>query len=347
MANRSRSPKTNASNSNKDEVPPVLTFDTMWDQMEPKLDDFKTSIKQVVGVLVNQEVARIEAKIDNNQKSNDSKFESLETKFDTKFDAMQTNFDSKLSKIEKAISDGFGPHPLASSVAGSSGVSGGAGVAPTYASVSSNGASVAPPFVADDVTTPTFNRKPDPTKLFCNVHDKTQVSKTKFREAVVPLVLDAGLKEGDVSIVGDILDFRFELLFSGDTRTASVKALQFYQSLQLGRGKWKVQEVPDDTGHKHQFYVAPDKNPAQMRKEVLTKRVQTILSSLSPDKQFFSKKSLGSVYCDRRVVVTVQITGEETARLLWCHAKRIELGIDQGAAEEQFAQYVVAGGSGS
>jgi hypothetical protein len=342
MANRSRSPKTNASNSNKVDEP-VLSFDTMWNQMEPKLDDFKTSIKQVVGVLVNQEVARIEAKIDSNQKSNDTKFESLETKFDT----MQSTFDSKLSKIEKAISDGFNPLPMASSVAGSSGDRGGASGAPTYASVSSNGAGVAPPFMVDDVTTPTFHRKPDPTKLYCNVHDKTQVSKSKFHEAVVPLVLDAGLKETDVSIVGDALDFRFELLFSGDTRTASVKTKQFYESLQLGRGKWKVQEVPDDTGHKHQFYVAPDKNPAQMRKEVLTKRIQTILASMSPNKQFFSKKSIGSVYCDRRVVVTVQITGEESARLCWCHAKRIELGIDQASAEEQFAQYIVAGGSGS
>ena len=38
-----------------------------------------------------------------------------------------------------------------------------------------------PPWV-DDATTPHFNRAPDATKLFCNIHDKVQVAKLKFRE---------------------------------------------------------------------------------------------------------------------------------------------------------------------
>ena len=147
--------------------------------------------------------------------------------------------------------------------------------------------------------------------------------------------------------MGDELDSRFELQFTGDLRSASCKAFQFYQSLQLGRGKWKLQEVQDNTGNKFQFYIAPDKNPAQMRKEVLTKRLLSILGPLAIDKQFFAKKSLGAIYCDRRVVVSVQITGEETARLLWCHAKRIELKVDQATVEEEFAHNTVAGGASS
>ena len=81
-----------------------------------------------------------------------------------------------------------------------------------------------------------------------------------------------------------------------------------------------------------------------MRKEVLTKRLLSILGPLAIDKQFFAKKSLGAIYCDRRVVATVQITGEETARIMWCHAKRIELKIEQSTVEDEFAQYTVAGG---
>ena len=62
------------------------------------------------------------------------------------------------------------------------------------------------------------------------------------------------------------------------------------------------------------------------------------------DKQFFANKFLGAIYDDRRVVATVQITGEETAHIMWCHAKRIELKIEQATVEDEFAHYTVAGG---
>ena len=143
------------------------------------------------------------------------------------------------------------------------------------------------------------------------------------------------------------LDFRFELQFSRDTRIASAKAQQFHQSLQLGRGKRKPQEVEDDLAVSHKFYVNTDKNPAQMRKEVLAKRLQSILSPICIDREFLVKKSSGSIYTDRRVLVSVQVTGEESARLNWCHPKRIECKIDQAAVEEAFGHYIVSGGQGS
>ena len=148
-----------------------------------------------------------------------------------------------------------------------------------------------PPWV-DDATTPHFNRAPDSTKLFCNIHDKVQVSKYKFRESLLILVHEAGLKEEDFTLVGDPLDLRFEMQFAGDNRTASVPAKQFHGSLQLGRGKWKPQNVEDSVGTSHKFYVNPDKNPAQMRREVLAKRVQSIISPLCIDKELFVKKPL-------------------------------------------------------
>ena len=132
--------------------------------------------------------------------------------------------------------------------------------------------------------------------------------------------------------------------FAGDTRIASVRAKQFHTSLQLGRGKWKPQDVEDSAGTIHNFYINPDKNPAQMRREVLAKRLQSIIAPLCIDKELFVKKSSGSIYCDRRVVVSVILTGEESARLEWCHPKRIELKVDQAVVEEAFGHYVLSGG---
>ena len=132
--------------------------------------------------------------------------------------------------------------------------------------------------------------------------------------------------------------------FSGDSRTASAKAQQFHSSLMLGRGRYKPQLVECAEHKEHKLYVNPDKNPAQTRKEVLAKRLHAIISPMRDDKEFFVKKSSASVYCDRRCVATVVLTGEESARLDWCHPKRIELKLVQEDVEAAFSHYVVAGG---
>ena len=84
-----------------------------------------------------------------------------------------------------------------------------------------------------------------------------------------------------------------------------------------------------------------------MRKDILCKHLKGILEGLAISHTFFVKKATGSIYADKRVVVSVVITGPESARLDWCHAKRIDLGIDQAAAELAFSSHVVSGGQGS
>ena len=107
----------------------------------------------------------------------------------------------------------------------------------------------------------------------------------------------------------------------------------------------------DDQDKSIKFYVAPDKNPCQIRREILSKNLCTILSGKAVDKEFSLKKATGSIYegkgRDRRVVCSVVITGPESARLDWCHPKRIELGIDQGPVEQEFSGFVLGGGPGS
>ena len=100
-------------------------------------------------------------------------------------------------------------------------------------------------------------------------------------------------------------------------------------------------------GTEHKFYVNPDKNPAQTCKEVLANRLPTIISPMCPEKEFFVEKSSGTLYNDRRAVVSVVLTGEESARLEWCHPKRIDCKIVQEDVEAAFSHYVVAGGQSS
>ena len=123
--------------------------------------------------------------------------------------------------------------------------------------------------VGRDVTTPNFNRKLDPTKLFCNLHERAKVSKSLFQKAISVLANEAAISDTEYCISGDPLDNRFEIQFAGDVRVASVCALQFYESLYLGRGQRKEQVVADDQGKNIKFYIAPDKNPCQIRREIL------------------------------------------------------------------------------
>ena len=82
--------------------------------------------------------------------------------------------------------------PVAPSASGSMPSSAGGNVVPSFSvkdatshfDARPTGGMVAPtPPWVDDVTTRHFNRAPDSTKLFCNIHDKVQVSKSQFRES--------------------------------------------------------------------------------------------------------------------------------------------------------------------
>ena len=188
----------------------------------------------------------------------------------------------------------------------------------------------------NDVTTPSFWRKPDPTILYCNVHAGVQVSRESFYKSVVKLATEINLDEQDYQLTGDELDDRFELKFLEPS--AAAKCLQFHQSLNLGRGKRKTTEVPDPAGgSSHTFYVNPDKNGAQVKKEVMAKHLRDIITPLLPEgKQVFLRRTTGSIMVDRRVLVNVVVRDENTVALAWFHSKRIELKLDEASVHQQF-----------
>ena len=130
---------------------------------------------------------------------------------------MEKTVDDNFSDLEKNLLKAIAASNAPSAPPGSMpGSSGGTGVATPSVAVKDatarfearpgGNASPTPPWV-EDVTTPLFNRPPNPTKLFCNI----QIAKSKFRETVVVLVLEAGLKETDFVLIGDALEFCFEL----------------------------------------------------------------------------------------------------------------------------------------
>ena len=93
-----------------------------------------------------------------------------------------------------------------------------------------------------------------------------------------------------------------------------------------------------------QFYVSPDKNPAQIRREILAKEFQKALGQLTP-KEIWCKRATGTLLVDRRRLVTNHIVDESSARLDWNDYKLIECGFDRARVELLFKQICDGGSS--
>ena len=103
---------------------------------------------------------------------------------------------------------------------------------------------------------------------------------------------------------------------------------------------------PDPSGSVHRYYIVPDKNPAQVRKEVLAKQLQKGIVGLQGwAKPIFVRKSSGTLLVDRRPLVSVNVIDEHRATLVWSHANRISQGLDQGDIEKIFRELVDGGSS--
>ena len=206
----------------------------------------------------------------------------------------------------------------------------------------STAAAASQPLVGDVTTTP-FWRQPDPTILLINVHGMVKVNVRTIYKSIVELASAANIPEDAYTFNGNALDNLFDIKFTRPT--AARQCLQFYQSLQMGRGRWKTQECADPNGVVHKFYIAPDKNSAQIRKEVLSKKLKDGIENLEGwSKQVFVRKATGTILVDRKPLVSVTIVDENRASLSWMHAQRILLGLDQAAIEAMF-QSIVEGGS--
>ena len=199
--------------------------------------------------------------------------------------------------------------------------------------------------VASPFTNPNFNRVPDPTKIFVNIGDKHQVPIAAFVKAFSALAEEANIGADQYQIVGDQLDQRFEVQFTADTDSATRCCASFLSSLSLGGGKYKEQYVVvDDAGTQYQFYCNPDKNLAQVRKEILTRNLKELLEphAKSLGKIIAMRKTTGSVLIDRRVVGSIFLLNEKNARIQWYTPVVLSLNIDMPSIDEAFS--AVAGG---
>ena len=307
--------------------------------MDDKLDASKSDVKQVVNTLVGKQVERLE-KIDHNQQTTNTNIKNLEKQMDGKFATMESN-------LLKAIQDCKDATPAPPAPSGSPGPSGAGGSSSRYDSRPGVAMALSPPFI-NDVTTPQFNRAPDATKLYCNIHDRVQVARNQILQTKCWCWLPKP-------------DSMYMILFFGTMHWNSALRCSFQETHVLLRSKpsnfmsflsW------EEASGNHNLWNVPQEKKTSLT--LIQTRIQAkpakkfwqnvskpFLSPMRSGKDFFIKKSSGTLYNDRRAVVSVVLTGEESARLEWCHPKCIGFKIVQEDVEAAFSHYVVAGGQSS
>ena len=188
-----------------------------------------------------------------------------------------------------------------------------------------------------------FMRAIDPTILYINIDKGTDVTLENLKKSFTELALEANLVESNFKVLGSDLASKFQVKFLGDFNTAKSRATQFTLSLRLGPGEYKKQETITPNGVSVSFFVNPDKNAAQVRTEVLAKKLRDHLGEICPGKSFFLRRSDGTVFEDRRALVQVQVISNSNTRLGWKHLQRTRLGIDQEQVEEKFKKIISDG----
>ena len=92
-------------------------------------------------------------------------------------------------------------------------------------------------------------------------------------------------------------------------------------------------------------YVSPDENPAQVRKEVLSKKLQTFIGTLLQE-EVWCKQETGTFLVNKRKVVSVVIVDEHSSRLDWFVPTAAALKLDMAAIELHFKSEVCSFGGG-
>ena len=120
------------------------------------------------------------------------------------------------------------------------------------------------------------------------------------------LAADCNLGPESFKVSGDTLGNHFDIKWLGDYFTAAASSRFFCQSLPLGEGKWKKQDV-----------MGPLHPSTQVRKEVLAKKLQVHIGTYLSPENVRCEKETGTILVNRKKVVSVVIVDDTIARLDW------------------------------
>ena len=181
-----------------------------------------------------------------------------------------------------------------------------------------------------------FFRALDPTVLFANTKDFVKVSRVAFSKSFLSLSQEVNVDSDCIDISGDDLGAKFTIRFKGTDPARSAKTV--FQSLFLGKGEWKEQVVDSPNGQ-IQFFVSPDKNGAQVRKEVLAKKLCTFLQSCT-EENVKCVRVTGHILVGKKRLAALSIKDEFNFEITWDPALAGHLKLDTAKVSSDFRSKV-------
>ena len=159
-----------------------------------------------------------------------------------------------------------------------------------------------------------FDRAIDSTIVRARAGDK--ISKAGLLAALQETADEMRLPAGQMVIDGAEIDKRFTIRFSGNANLAASRAAKFLQ-LQKTGATWRDVGVPDVDGKRQRVFLDGDKNPKQTRREILTKKLATVLHELHPQTELFANRRQGEVKLGWVALARIADLTPDSYRIEW------------------------------
>ena len=164
------------------------------------------------------------------------------------------------------------------------------------------------------IATEGFERAIDTTIVRARTGDK--ISKAGLLAALQETADEMRLPAGHMVIDGAEIDKRFTIRFNGNANLAAARAAKFLQ-LQKTGATWRDVGVADVDGKRQRVFLDGDKNPKQTRREILTKKLATVLHELHPQAELFANRRQGEVKIGWVALARLADLTQDSYRIEW------------------------------
>ena len=178
-----------------------------------------------------------------------------------------------------------------------------------------------------------FEKDPDLTIIRARAMDA--ITPSSLLDALGEIVDAMSLEKNQYEIKGKELDKVYVIKFKGATGLAARRARKFL-SLQRDSDGWKNFFAKTPDGADTRVYLDGDKNRKQIRKEVLSRKLQRVLKEKYPNNEFFNRKRDATISSDWVPLARVVVPDPDTFRVEWNLKRATELSIDRAAVDEAF-----------
>eukprot|EP00973_Karenia_brevis_P002763 376129-Karenia_brevis.AAC.1 len=189
--------------------------------------------------------------------------------------------------------------------------------------------------------TDAYERPADPKVLKINTPDK--VTKDELLRAITPWI-QRTCEDGQWELLAEQnIDKRFTIQFKGNPKSAADKAGRARWSLKSADGKWEQLSCTSTSGTNTQVYVAPDKNPRQVREETASKKLKQIICDKYArlrDKTAYVRAEECIMYDWQELCQVQAPKATEDVQLLWIHSLADKLRINKDEVRQSLLEKV-------